>query len=227
MIPHFGTKIPSEITSSDVRIFQESLYERVKPKTIQNIRSLLSCILERGIILEIVDENPVKKTKWKKAKVPSMKFWNEEEVGKVLSYTHKNHPRYFPVYAVMLYTGIRMGEVTALMWKDIDFENLTITIQRNIVDGIEGTPKGGNHRIINVDNDLMAILREHKKTSPSVNGRVFSGKKIKFFTRDSLKYFHSTLQKRVAVEKIRIHDMRHTYATMAIRRGVSITTLQE
>lgn len=138
---------------------------------------------------------------------------------------------------ICLYTGIRIGEVCALRWEDIDFINNTISIKRTSqrISNINGnslkktkiivtTPKSTNSiRTIPVNSSIMSILKDNYANN---NYYILTGSNTPKDTRVYEKYFENLLRK-CNLRKINFHSLRHTFATRCIESGIDVKSLSE
>jgi integrase len=146
---------------------------------------------------------------------------------------------------VLAYTGMRRGECLALRWRDVDFDSGTISIRRSVglsrVKGErpklqEGKTKNRDARVVDVDESTMALLRTLKRERGSIALQLARDDAIVFgdaegkhrhperFSRsfkDHLKRCRKQLEKQGAEPppEIRLHDLRHTHATLLLRKG--------
>ena len=134
----------------------------------------------------------------------------------------------FELYYIELATGLRRGELLGLKWEDIDLEQGIIHIRRQIarIDGeiVEAPLKTKNsYRSVSIGQDAVEILREQQRKTnseyvfPSPTGGPISPDSV-------LKMLHRVL-KRAGLPEIRFHDLRHTFATMALQNGVDVKTV--
>ncbi len=147
LIPTFGKRQLTEITSRMVSNYIYSLFKKnLRSGTIRNIKNCLSAVLRhahnpdnyisanpaRGVIVPHPEgENP--------AGEPEPFTWEDR---KHLEETfQKHHPKYYPLVLCGFRTGLRIGELIALQWQDIDFHNRLMLVQPNVTRGKVTTPK--------------------------------------------------------------------------------------
>lgn len=194
-------------------------------KTIKNDIKLISAILEKGIEWELLQSNvahkvaiPNNKNKPKK----EQEIYNNEEIKLLFDALDKTEDPFKTMVYVSFYTGARRGEVLALRWKDIDFDNNIIQIQQNKVRTVNGTTfkdtKNKRSREFVAPEVLMKRLKEFYNNQdkeellfniyPSTYSRNWSN----FVKKNNLKY-------------ITLHDLRHTNGSLLASKGVDIVTI--
>ena len=136
-------------------------------------------------------------------------------------------PRYYPFFLCALRTGLREGELIALKPGDVDFNGGFIEVKRNCVRGIVSTPKNGKTRRVDMSEQLAEVLKAHLTNRKKEALR--KGWKRQpdwlFYNEDGGMIDISNLRKRVfykclemaKLRRIRLHDLRHTYATLRIQ----------
>lgn len=203
------------------------LYEEynLSSKTIKNYINLISSILEKAIEWGYINTNVSKNVNipknYNKPK-KEQKIYNNEEI-KLLFKTLENEEDPFKTMVyISFYTGARRGEVLALRWRDIDFENNIIHIVQNKIRKVDGTKiketKNKRSRSFVAPNVLMSKIKEIYNNQneddlifnyyPSTYTRMWQ----KFIERNNLKY-------------ITLHDLRHTNGSILASKGVDIVTI--
>ena len=171
---------------------------------------------------------------------PEMNVLTADEVGRLLAEakTPTNRPKvkgyvsayaaYHPALAFLVYTGARRGEALAVRWDDLDLASGSLTIRRSLSD-TKGClafkePKNGKARSVSIAPELIAVLSEHRKAQAkelSAMGAAYGDEDLVFSLADGspIKPWNfgaafPALVKRAGVSKIRLHDLRHTHASL-------------
>ena len=160
-------------------------------------------------------------------------FWTLDEFNKFISVVDEKIYKIF--YTTLYYTGLRQGECLALTWKDFkdDYLDIYKTISKEKVDGdyVINTPKTKKSiRKVKIDKNLKQVLNELKQDAMKYEGfnedfYIFGGIKPLSTTtigRKKDKYCATS-----GVKKIRIHDFRHSHASLLLSYGVPITVISQ
>ena len=132
------------------------------------------------------------------------------------------------MYYIELATGLRRGELLGLKWTDIDWKNGIIKVRRQIarVDGriVESPPKTKNsYRAVTISQQAIEVLKQ-QKTKANVQ-YVFSSPNGSPISPNSVNNMLGRVLERAGIPKVRFHDLRHTFATIALQNGVDIKTV--
>lgn len=126
------------------------------------------------------------------------------------------------LYLTAAFTGLRMGELLALQWRDVDFAGDAIRVRRSYnVHGGVGSPKSGKVRSVpmvpNVGQRLAALAGREFFTEPE--DLVFAGELGSFQDASSIRVRYRAALARAGLRQLRFHDLRHTFGTLAVRRA--------
>ncbi|WP_215115402.1 site-specific integrase [Exiguobacterium sp. s80] len=172
--------------------------------------------------------------------VKNHQVWSKQECELFIQ-THEKELRALPIILI-LHTGMRIGEVITLRWSDIDFEQQTILVKRSIADHNrsafenEKAPKNGRSRLIVLNETAIDYLKSMK--------RLQSAHQLSHGYRNDSDYVclntmgrplgtsithraFNWLSELAGVPRIRIHDLRHTHATLLLEQGVHPKVVQE
>ncbi|MBK5218785.1 MAG: site-specific integrase [Thermoleophilia bacterium] len=159
-----------------------------------------------------------------------MRHLNREEA---IRYLDACEPWYRPLGEMLVGAGLRIGEAIALEWRDIDWDGSAVQISRAAKDGGEiGTPKGDRSRTVLLAPYLLNLLRDHRADQASANGIT----KLVFRSPEGLMLNRHNVRRRghdIALEDaglsplVRLHDLRHTAATLWLAAEESIYFVQQ
>ena len=213
LLPYFKNKRMRSITPTDVNIFLDSLAkEGLAVKTKRNIRNVLNGIMVLAVQENVIGFNPL--TNILDAYYEKKK--NYKSVNMLI----------YPYVYLAIYTGARRGELCALTWDDIDVEKCTVSINKSINEHLDiEVPKTTNaYRVNVIPKDVMAKLLPFKDSKCNKVFHTCTGEYIK--PSNIARAFRNIL-KFGSLPHIRLHELRHTLATLALQAGVPITDISK
>ena len=227
ILPYFNDKAINAITAADIRQWQGELKEAVgatgevlSPAYMQNLVTELSGIFNFAVRFYNLPANPCRvagNLVGKKGK--SLDFWTREEFDRFVDTFDKTDP-YYAAFMTLYYTGMRIGELQALTIADVDLKEGIIHISKtySVIDGKEviTAPKTEkSNRDVLIPHFLCEILKEQVQRYYKVppNTRLFQMSRQPY--REQMKK-HCRL---AGVKKIRLHDLRHSHASLLIELG--------
>jgi integrase len=166
-----------------------------------------------------------------------MVTWSVEDIAKVDAFL-RDEPKWLAVYRLMLTTGMRPGELYALTWSDLDFEQNIVRIRRTITDNAEGkrvvgaTPKGGKTRYVALSRSARAALLDWQNTLvlralKADTDYVFPSRRGSPMGENVWLGMHAHIIQRTGVPPINLHSLRHTSATLELAAGTPIKIVSE
>jgi len=231
----------NQITRPELKDFiYGKLKDGLAPGTTTRIKAMLSSVLNHALEDGLIIANPVSRLgRLIKAKdhQADVKVLTREEAQVLLDTVGKEYPRYYPFFLCALRTGARLGELLGMEWGDIDFRGGFIEITRAYVKGRSTTTKNGKSRRVDMSPqlaDTLKALKTERKREAMARGwgevpeRVFVNEAGKVIDEWNLRgrIFYKALAK-AGMRRIRIHDLRHTFASMLIQNGESLAYVRD
>lgn len=222
----------------------QNILNRMAPKyknsTINLMRitllTMFDSAVENGLILKNPVTKAVKCTEGKESKPQKALTVEEQKLFLETAYGSSNYNQ----YALILQTGLRVGEITGLKWGDVDFEEKVIHVRRTMEYVFSqgewqiGAPKSKmGVRDIPLTQEAVRLLRSQKKKLNDLKIVPIEFSDFVFINRNGEPTKKSTYNKtlsnlagKAGIEKFSMHTLRHTYATRCIEAGMKPKTLQ-
>jgi integrase len=219
--------------------------------TLARIRATLRAALNAAIREGLISANPARlvelpaaarphpvvwtvprEAAWRESGVqPAIAVWTAEQTARFLAATCRE-PLY-PCYHLMAVSGLRRGEAAGLRWSDIDFEGATLTVSRQLQETARGLvvvpPKSvASNRVLAIDPWTPYVLATHRdRQQPAPHdGYVFARPDGRPYTPGYLTRRFIRLIRREGLPPIRLHDLRHGAATLALAGGTDLKAIQ-
>ncbi len=239
--PHLGTRRATSLTPAEVQHWLDTLTDAVSPAVVENARTVLSGACREAVRLGILATNPVTGTTAPARDRVHRVTWNDAQVRRVLD-TTRDDARLYAMYLVALTTGIRPGELRALMWDDLDIDTGVMTCQRTMTRTdtfrhiVGGTTKTKRVRSIAIPVVTMDALRacraDQRRRRLAADhwhdlGLVFDRGDGNPIAQQTVSNWHRATCNAADVPRCRLHDLRHCFATRALRAGVSVKVVAD
>ena len=223
ILPYFGNKRVNDITAADIRQWQNELIKMgYSPTYLKTINNQLSAIFNYAVRYYDLKSNPCAKAgSMGKSKAEEMDFWTGEEFRKFIDRVMNKRLSYM-AFMTLYWTGMRLGELLALNPKDVDLKKRTISITKSYqrlgkkdVITPPKTPK--SKRVITIPEFLAADIKDYMDSLYDLqeDDRLFP------ITKYYLEHEMQRGIKESGVKRIRVHDLRHSHASMLIELGFS------
>ncbi|MCI6667584.1 MAG: site-specific integrase [Romboutsia timonensis] len=231
----------NEVTIYQAQTFCNELCKKYKLSTVKNRVGFLNTVLKEAYRMREINENIASfiEIKKKEAKFKSEVF-DKEEIKKIVTLLEGNVIE-LPIL-LMMTMGLRYGEACGLRWCDIDFINNTISIEKNLIYTKETgfilkDPKTfESKRKLTAPPQLMSkFKKEHLRQKKLKLQGVLENELDLVCLNDYLHYWHNANLRKAFlklldianIKHIRLHDLRHTNATMQLAAGVSIKVMSK
>lgn len=226
-----------ELCFEDCQLFVNSLMvglglpNPLQPKTIRNHYGVLHVGLETAKKMGLINTNPSDGVML--PPIPQYDYHplNQEQLRAFFNRL-RNHPKRDP-FLFTLYTGLRQGELIGLTWRAIDLPNRTMNIFRQLQYNKDTNeyfwcePKGGRTRMLALNRhaaDILMKLDAQKRHDP--DDFVFPSNIGTHLTPPGVYDAFKKVIASIGCEKVRFHDLRHTYAIMSLQAGMDPKSLQ-
>lgn len=223
----------------DVQNWQLSLIQNgYNPNTVRGLQALLTLALDRAIILGLCEKNPSRTVGNVRKKKTDLNFWTLEEFKRAMSLLHKEdiYEHYlFISYTLLYMSGMRFGEASALSWDDIDLVTGRCAIvktlyYRNQTDWKLTTPKTpAARRTIYLDKGTIFELESWKAVQQGFLPKCRFILSFDGFPTNKCRLPRALakLAELAGLPTIRVHDLRHSHASLLIHMGASPLLIKE
>ena len=207
--------------------------------TVRGVVRTLSTILTQAVEDELLPANPAlrmgKYLRQGDEAEPEMDPFTRGEASHLVAVAREKLPEWHPFVLCGLRTGMRMGELLALEWGDIDWRSSTIRLSRNIVSGALTTPKNHQKRRVDLSPQLRAVLRLARRQQAAAWLKRGKPRPDAVFASDAgtpldesnvRKAFNRVLDT-AELHRRGPHQMRHTFASLLLAAGEPITYVSQ
>jgi integrase len=244
IIPVIGRVRLARLTAQQVQaLYADRMSKGLSPSTVRHLHAVLHKALKSAERLGLVARNVASAVDAPRMRHHEMRCFSREEARRLLAETEASGDRLHALYTLAVSTGMRLGELLALRWKDVDLERdvlrVTATLKRDKEDQWVWTePKTRrSRRQIALSPVAVAALRAHRARQREERlkvGAAWSDYGLVFCTEAGTPLYGGNvyrafkrLQARAGLPEIRFHDLRHTCATMLLAGRVNPKVVSE
>ena len=197
---------------------------------------LINVMFTQAIKWELIDKNPNQKAKKPKKETRERRYYDLEQVNRILSCLENENIKYKALITLALDSGARRSEICALRWNDINFDTNTLKIDNSlkVVNGVldeKKTKTQASNREIIISNATINILKEYKEWQDEHkkqmgnnwkgSNRIFISKYGDYMHPDTCDKILSKLIKKYNLPHITFHELRHTSTSLLIQKGIN------
>lgn len=216
-------------TNGRIQRFKNPQPPELSNSYVRRIHMVLRAALQQAVDERLIPYNPCENCRIPPKEKKEMKVIPPEQIGAYLREAEQYGV--LPMFFLELSSGLRWGELLALRWDDLDTENRILSVSKQVtrIDGelVATEPKTRNsiRRVVLSRQAVELLVREHEQhpdnpllfPSPRTGG---------YWSPDAVSRINRKLLEMAGIEEhVRFHDLRHTFATMALSSGVDVKTL--
>ena len=240
--PKLGRVLLHQLTPGQFQeLYSEWLEKGLSNATVRYHHAVIHNALRSAVKWGIAIRNVCDALEVPKKQRTDMQIWNEEEITKFLEFAKNS--KYYELFYLALFSGMRRSELLALRWDDIDLELGQVNVTRGLQQLKDSSliftqPKSEkSRRTIALPPSATAILKEyrnHVALSLALKGKTLEDNDL-IFMRDNGKpirpntvtYAWKGMVKRSGLKPIRLHDCRHSHASLMLAKGIHPKIVQE
>lgn len=240
----------AEQISKTINMPLDAIFEKIPAKSgeltnnyLLHLHRLLSSILEKAVKWQVLIYNPCRRVEAPKLDRKEAVYLDEIQAQELLTRLQDEPLQYRAIITLLLYSGMRRGELCGLEWEDIDFKYNLVDIKKSSLylsdRGIfnDETKTQSSKRVIKIPSEAMQVLSEHKHQQYTErlklgdrwinSGKVFTQWNGKPIHPDTITGWFSRFIKKNNLPPIHLHSLRHTNATLLIAAGTDLRTVSK
>ena len=238
--PFLGDKLIDEVKRKEIRnLILMKNKDGLSRSMLCLIRDVISGPLGYAVDEELIEANPVsgilKRLKLERNKKITIEPMTQEEVELFLSTCQTYWLEQYIFFLCAFRTGMRLGEILALQWSDIDFNSDFIRVERSYKRGIVELPKNGKVRRVDMSDQLVLNLKKLSKERKKEGLKAGKGEAIEiifhrngnYMEQNYIRRIFKRVLKKVGIREMRLHDIRHTFASLLLSNGESPVYVKE
>lgn len=248
LVPHLGKLRLRDLTPGHVEAMYRAILKgngaagrKVGPTTVRRVHATLSSALNKAVKQRLLAHNPAQYVELPAANTAKVNPWQPAELGCFLDYAAGD--RLGTLYELVAMTGLRRGEVCGLRWQDVDLERRELHVRQQLVQSggttVVGKPKtkGGEDRVVDLDERTVAALLTHQLRQAVERdawgaawhdtGLVFTREDGAALIPEYVTRHFQRLSREAGLRVVRLHDLRHGQASLALAAGVPLAVVSK
>ena len=228
--PYFENIKINQIHPDIIQDFKNQKQDEISHKTINNILMLLSAIFEKAIDSGFMLTNPVRKIKKMPIQKNKMEILTLQEIKRLMEAANQTFPNFFPLLYTAMISGCRRGELLALQWQDIDFDNNCINVNKTLYKKQFQRPKTeSSNASVFITPDLAKELLKWKDICPKGElNLVFPNTEGNQQNPDNMvrRHFNKCVEIAGIKKHVVFHSMRHLTASLMLSKNIPMKVIQ-
>jgi len=248
-----GNKTSKDTADKICKALKQPLYKifdvadkdrKLSSMTIRHHHRLISAMLTTAVQWQLIMLNPCERVKPPKVERKEAHYYSIDEVNRLLDLLENESIKYRAMIHIVIFCGLRLGEVTNLEWSDVDFEEKTIAVSKQLqylpgqgIYELESAKTESGNRSMSIPSTLVELLQEYKEWQDEEKAK-WGNKWIesnKLFTQEngvpifpySPSHWFCKFIRRNNLPPLTFHQIRHTNASLLIGQGVDVATVSK
>lgn len=230
VLPVFKNEKLDSINRGDIRDFLLSKYSGgLSQKRVFLVKDVISGVLNYALDEELIKTNPTAgitkrlfpKSSAKTKTVSEKDVYTKEELDLFLNTCESDFPQYYPFFLMAARTGMRLGELLALKWKDVDLEHGFVWVRRSYRRGRFTQPKNGKIRKVDVSDQLKDVLKAQLRGRLKDVSEFVYQHDGNIMAQNFIRRVYFRILKKAKIRSIKLHGLRHAFCTHLLSAGVS------
>jgi integrase len=218
--------------------------KKLSEKSISHHHRLISAMLTTAVQWQLILSNPCERVKPPKVERKEAEYYNVAEVLKMMELLENEPLKYRVMITIVIFCGLRRGELTNLEWSDIDFEEETISVSKQLqylpelgIYEIKSAKTDAGNRTVSIPAELTELLQEYKSWQDEEkirwgnkwieSGKLFTKENGEPIFPDTPSQWFNRFIKRHNLPPLTFHQLRHTNASLLIGEGVDVATVSK
>lgn len=218
--------------------------KKLSAVTIRHHHRLISAILNTAVQWQLIVSNPCERVKPPKVERKEADYYNIEEVNKMMELLENEPLKYKVMIHIVIFCGLRRGELANLEWSDVDLEKETISISKQLqylpefgIYEMENAKTDSGNRTISIPTELADLLKEYHSWQDEEkakwgnkwvdSGKLFTQENGEVIHPDTPSQWFRRFVKRHNLPSLTFHQLRHTNASLLIGQGVDVATVSK
>ena len=242
VVPALGHVQLKHLQPQAIQSYYGKAVEKLSPRTVAKHHRLLSQALKYAVRQGYLGRNPcdlVDAPSWKPKPMRTLTEW---ELQIFLEAANEHSPQYYPVYYTAVSTGLRQSELCGLRWRDLDLDLLSLSVnqvlyKRRGVCEVKTPKTQHSRRRVSLTPKLALFLKDYQAERETLYWEL-AGKPLpldsfvfgfpgKPCDPSMLSHDFAIIARKVGLEGVRFHDLRHTFATLMLMRGAPAKVISE
>ncbi|MCX7748266.1 MAG: site-specific integrase [Clostridia bacterium] len=238
IIPSLGEIPLKDLNSLQIQKYINDKSKPLSPATIRKQYNILNSALEKALANDMITKNPCKNVELPILEQKEIKALTLEEENKFIEESRDD--RLHTLFVLAFDSGLRLGELLALTWGDVDFEKAEVTVNKNLIHVKDYEGKSNSKNVLKVQDNpktkssirkvplpqrSLKLLKELKSKTNTI--MVFATKTGNYLNPRNAERSFVRIATKIGFDDCNFHSLRHTYATRLFEVGIPVNVVSK